>query len=170
MARTALDEYLYLMENAFAGDDWHSLMSNLKDIEPEDWLWTPPRGARPIAEMVSHLAACKNMYRDHAFGDATLAWSDPLADQKRMKRATPDEVEALLAFLHDAHARLRASVDALADDAELVRLRRTNWGAQAETRWLIKATIEHDLYHAGEINRLRALRQENDAWAFERYA
>ena len=34
--------------------------------------------------MVSHLAACKNMYRDHAFGDATLAWSDPLADQKRI--------------------------------------------------------------------------------------
>jgi hypothetical protein len=24
--------------------------------------------------------------------------------------------------------------------------------------------IEHDLYHAGEINHIRALRQENDRW------
>ena len=27
--------------------------------------------------------------------------------------------------------------------------------------------IQHDLYHAGEINRMRALRQENDRWAYE---
>jgi hypothetical protein len=27
--------------------------------------------------------------------------------------------------------------------------------------------IEHDLYHAGEINHLRALRHGADRWAFE---
>src|SRR2546428_8280090 len=157
------------MDSAFAGADWHSVMSNLKDVTEADWLWTPPRGARPIAEMVAHLAACKNMYRDHAFGAATLTWADPLADQKRMKRATPQEIDALLAFVREAHDRLRASTDALDDDSELLRIRRTNWGEMAETRWLIKATIEHDIYHAGEINRLRGLRRASDAWAFEQY-
>jgi hypothetical protein len=38
---------------------------------------------------------------------------------------------------------------------------------RAETRWIIKSMIEHDLYHAGEINRMRALRQENDRWAYD---
>jgi len=36
-----------------------------------------------------------------------------------------------------------------------------------ETRWLIGVMIEHDLYHAGEINHLRALRHGNDRWAWE---
>jgi hypothetical protein len=27
--------------------------------------------------------------------------------------------------------------------------------------------IEHDLYHAGEINRMWAVRQQNDRWAYE---
>lgn len=167
MARGALDEYLYLLDEAFAGEDWHSLMSNLKDLAPDDWLWLPPAGARPIAEMVAHLAACKNMYGNHAFGDASLTWDDPLADEKLLKLPTAEGIERLLRLLKEAHARLRAQVDALADDSELVRQRRTNWGDMADTRWIIKSMIEHDLYHAGEINRMRALRQENDRWAFE---
>ena len=167
MARAALDQYLYLLDEAFAGEDWHSLMSNLKDLAPEDWLWLPPSGARPIAEMVAHLAACKNMYGNHAFGDASLTWDDPLANEKVLKEPTAEEIERLVSFLKDAHVRLRGQVDALADDAELARQRRTNWGDMAETRWIVKSMIEHDLYHAGEINRMRALRQENDRWAYD---
>jgi DinB family protein len=167
VARIALDQYLYLLDEAFAGDDWHSLMSNLKDLAPEDWLWLPPAGARPIAEMVSHLAVCKTMYGNHAFGDASLTWDDPLVDQKLLEEPTAAGIEHLVNFLKDAHVRLRAQIDALADDAELTRQRPTNWGDMAETRWIIKSMIEHDLYHAGEINRMRALRQENDRWAFE---
>jgi hypothetical protein len=169
MARAALDQTLYFMDAAFAGDDWHSVLSNLKDVKREDWLWLPPGGARPIGEMVSHLAACKNMYGDHAFGSATLRWDQPLADQKMLKDTSDASVAALMRFLTDAHARLRAQVDALGDDAELMKSRRTNWGDMAETRWIVKATIEHDLYHAGEMNRLRALHQSNDSWAFEKY-
>jgi DinB family protein len=169
VARAALEQYLYLLDEAFAGDDWHSLISNLKDLAPEDWLWLPPDGARPIAEMVSHVAACKNMYGNHAFGDASMTWEDPLADQKLLKAASAAGIEQLLRFLKEAHAGLRAQVDALSNDAELMRPRRTNWGDTAETRWIIKATIEHDLYHAGEINRMRALCQANDRWAFEQF-
>jgi hypothetical protein len=40
----------------------------------------------------------------------------------------------------------------------------TNWGEQKETRWIITAMIQHDLYHAGEINHLRALIQGTDRW------
>jgi len=168
VARAALDEYLYLMDAAFAGDDWHSLMTNVKAVGADEWLWVAQGGTRPIGEMVSHVAGCKNMYEDHAFGPATLTWADPRAAQK-LPDATPAGIDALLARLLEAHQRLRASVAALGDDAELIRPRRTNWGELKETRWIIKALIEHDLYHAGEINHLRSLRHADDRWAFDRF-
>lgn len=167
VARVALDQYLYMLNEAFAGSDWHSLHSNLKGLSKEDWLWLPPAGARPIAEMVSHVGACKNMYENHAFGNGTLTWGDPLADQKRLKIASDEAIEDLLRFLSEAQSRLLTAIDGLGDDDQLARPRRTNWGELAETRWIIKATIEHDLYHAGEINRLRALHQGNDRWEFD---
>jgi uncharacterized damage-inducible protein DinB len=168
MGRAALDEYLYLMDAAFAGDDWHSLMTNVTAVRADEWLWIAPGGTRPIGEMVSHVAGCKNMYEDHAFGPATLTWADPRAEQK-LPDATPAGIDALLSRLLESQQRLRASVGALGDDAELVRPRRTNWGALKETRWIIKALIEHDLYHAGEINHLRSLRRADDRWAFDRF-
>jgi hypothetical protein len=41
------------------------------------------------------------------------------------------------------------------------------WGDQHETRWLITQVIQHDLYHAGELNHIRALRHKNDDWGNE---
>ena len=64
-------------------------------------------------------------------------------------------------------AHVGACVGALASDDELFRQRRTNWGELRETRWIVKSMIEHDLHRAGEINRMRALRQRDDRWAYE---
>ncbi len=58
------------------------------------------------------------------------------------------------------------SVETLSD-ADLGVPRKTNWGELAETRWIVSVLIEHDLYHSGEINHIRALRQGNDRWAHE---
>jgi hypothetical protein len=66
-------------------------------------------------------------------------------------------------WLTEGQRRLRTSVAVLGDE-DLLRLRRAPWGELAETRWLISVMIEHDLYHAGEINHLRALHQETDGW------
>jgi hypothetical protein len=32
---------------------------------------------------------------------------------------------------------------------------------EANTRWIVSSKIQHDLYHTGEINHIRALRQRN---------
>ena len=48
------------------------------------------------------------------------------------------------------------------DDSGLLRLRKANWGALKETRWLVAVMIEHDLYHAGKINHIRCLHQQDD--------
>ncbi len=88
-------------------------------------------------------------------------------DRRRLSAVTPAAVAELIGWLENAPRRLLGSVEALADDPELLKPRRTNWSEMKETRWIIKSMIEHDLYHAGEINRMRALRQQNDRWAHE---
>jgi uncharacterized damage-inducible protein DinB len=163
MARAVVDQLLYLLDDGFEGGQWHSLLGNLRDVTAEDWLWVPPGGRRSIRAIVAHVGACKWMYENHAFGDASLTWDAPLVTRVDGL----DDPAPAIAWLREAQARLRASVAAL-DDAELLRQRRTNWGTLEETRWIITTMIQHDLYHAGEVNHLRSLHQQTDCWEHER--
>ena len=52
-------------------------------------------------------------------------------------------------------------------DEDPAKPSRVNWGEIKDLHWIIAVMIEHDLYHAGEINHIRALRQGNDRWAWE---
>ena len=161
--RQAIEEYLYLLDDAFAGPDWHSLLSNLATVMPGDWEWVPPGGERTIRAIVRHMGRSKVIAHDQAFGSGTLTWEDPNFD--RDSDAATVDIPSAIAWLRMGHERLRGGIAALADDAEVLRPRRTNWGELRETRWVIVVTmIQHDLYHAGEINHLRALHQGNDGW------
>lgn len=66
----------------------------------------------------------------------------------------------------EGHRRWLASVRALPDDTELDREGLTNWGERLPTRVTVRIMIAHDLYHAGEINHLRALIQKTDSWPY----
>jgi hypothetical protein len=162
VARAAVEALLYLLDDGFEGGRWHSLLGNLAGVAHEEWEWLPPGGARSLRAIVHHVGVCKLMYENHAFGDASLTWEsvDP-------PEATLADPTAALAWLRAAHARLRASIVALGD-ADLAVLRPANWGEQRPTRWLIATMIQHDLYHAGEINHLRSLRGGDDRWEHER--
>jgi hypothetical protein len=163
MSAPAVDQLLYLLDAAFDGEDWHSLLGNLHSVAPREWEWVPPGGERSVRDIVQHLGSCKLMYENHAFGDATLDWEHPLVAGD----AALGEPASAIAWLRDGHARLRRGIATL-DDAELARLRPTNWGEQRETRWIIAVMIQHDLYHAGEINHLRSLYRQDDRWEHER--
>lgn len=157
MTSSAVSQLLYLLDGAFDGPDWHSLLGNLRAVTPEDWLWVPAGGQRAIRDIVRHVGSCKLMYHDHAFGEGTLTWDDPLVHGGDALATIPSAI----AWLRAGQERLRQSLAGL-DDAELLRPRKTNWGELQETRWIIAVMIQHDLYHAGEINHIRALRHEND--------
>jgi uncharacterized damage-inducible protein DinB len=148
---------LYLMDEAFQGTKWHSLLGNLQSVKAEDWLWVPPDGRRSIRDIVQHVAGAKLMYRNHAFGEADLTWDDPAVAGEERLSTISDAVE----WLKEAQTLLRESVAGL-DDDELTSPRKANWGTLKETRWLIAVMIEHDLYHAGEINHIRCLHQGDD--------
>jgi DinB superfamily len=157
MTTPAVDHLLYLLDRGFECEDWHSLLGNLHDVTSEEWRWEPPGGRRTIRNIVQHVGSCKFMYENHGFGDATFEWDDPLVAGVD----AVDEPTSAIAWLREGQARLRRSVAGL-DDAELGRSRRTNWGELKETRWIIAVMIEHDLYHAGEINHVRALHRGDD--------
>jgi uncharacterized damage-inducible protein DinB len=169
MSRTAVELLLYLTDEAFEGrgieatGESQSLLGNLRSVTEDDWPWTPPDGHRSIRDIVGHVGACKYMYDNHAFGNATLTWDDPLVSLDDGRALSMADV---LDWLREAHRRLREHV-ATMDDDELLRLRPTNWGEPREARWIVAAMIGHDLYHAGEINHIRALCQDNDRWAWE---
>jgi hypothetical protein len=160
VSRSAVDLLLYLMDEAFdAPDHDHSLLHNLASVTDDIWMTKPPDGGRSIMEMAGHVAACKFVYDNYAFGDASMTWDDPRWYEPRTRGEMTE-------WLKDGQRTLRAHVAELADE-DLLTLRRANWGAMYETRWLASAMIEHDLYHGGEINHLRALLQGNDRWAWE---
>lgn len=162
MATAAVGQLPSLLDQAFDGDGWHSLLANLRSVTPEDWRWVPPDGHRSIRDIVGHVGACKFMYENHAFGDATLRWDSPLVAGGEGLAAMSSATD----WLREGQRRLRQSIATL-DDSELPRPRRTNWGDLKETRWIIAVMIQHDTYHAGEINHLRALHQRTDRWAYE---
>src|SRR5215469_5441983 len=162
MNTSAVSHWVYLLDEAFEGTAWHSLLGNLQSVTSEDWLWVPPGGQRSIRDMVGHVGGSKFMYHNHAFGDALLTWDDQLVDGREVLSSKASS----LTWLREGRRLLRQSLLAL-DDAELLRPRRTNWGEMKETRWIIAVMIEHDLYHAGEINHLHSLHLEHDRWQFE---
>lgn len=161
MSRIAIENYLYLLNQAFEGHGEHDLLSNLKSLTPDDWRRQPPGGERTVLQIVRHVGECKFVYENHAFGDQSMRWDRPGTIPTIADDASLGEI---VDWLRRGHQALLASVSALADDDELLSLRRANWGMQYQTRWLINVMIQHDLYHAGEINHIRALRQGNDAW------
>jgi uncharacterized damage-inducible protein DinB len=156
MSRAGIEQYLYMMDRAFDGQDgWHSLLKNLGAVKDDEWGWVPDGAKRSIAELAEHCGA-RYMYENHMFGDRTMTWESVPAPPPRTDHA------GMIEWVREGYRRLRAGVEALADDEELTKKRGAPWGNEAETRWLINIMIQHDLYHAGEINHLRAMRQGND--------
>jgi uncharacterized damage-inducible protein DinB len=164
VSRILLDQVLADMGQAF-----DLLFSNLKDLRDDDWAWVPPGGVRSIHDIVGHAASSKVMFENHAFGDASLDWMDAAFDLAQPRRpGEAVDAPALIAWLRDSELRLLRSVDGLADDAELERERGVPWGGRRTTRWIIRHLVQHDAFHAGEINHLRAVHQRDDMWEWER--
>ncbi len=129
----------------------------MEAVGPEDWTWLPPGGGRTILEIANHVAGALFMFENHAFGDGALTWEDSRWRQQR-------SIEEMTAWLREAHGAFREHVAKLSDD-QLLEPRRTHWGELRETRRIIASMTEHGVYHAGEINLIRALHQGDDKWS-----
>lgn len=159
MSRIVIDTLSAAFERGYRGDHFHSLRSNLTGVTEREWdarlaqhsVEVP--GNRPdpsIADLVRHVGGAIVMYTDRAFGPAAIEWQD--VPQPEL------DVAGMLAWLDEVHGAFAAGLATLADDAQLAEERP---GPSRERRMsveqLVWLMINHDLYHAGEINRQREL-------------
>jgi hypothetical protein len=84
--------------------------------------------------------------------------AEPLFDHQAGGHAMDRELEGAVR----GHEQLRAGIAALESDDELFRQRLSPFDGPQETRWIIARMMQHDLYHTGEINHIRALCQQDD--------
>jgi hypothetical protein len=114
-----------------------------------DYAWPEPEPSpfTTIAWRLVHVAACKIMYYEYAFGPGKLAW-----DELDIPHAAGDAI----AWLETGHAQLNTALAGL-NDAELAEMRPTNWDEIWPTWRIFWTMAAHDLQHGGEIGCLRDL-------------
>jgi uncharacterized damage-inducible protein DinB len=94
-----------------------------------------------------HVATCKVIYHDHAFGRGEMNWAT--LDHPH----TPGQA---LAMLEDGHRLLTEDLANL-DDGGLDADVATNWGERWPAWRIFWTMIDHDSHHGGEIGALRDL-------------
>ncbi len=157
MSRDVLEHLIWSLNQSFRDKTEHSLVANLSSVTTDDLDTVVPGGGRTMRDLLIHCAAVKWMHANHAFGDGSATfWStwpkdDPVGEAS---------YEDLMEWLYDSHYEVIQMVALLQNDDELLVKRPTYFGAQWETRRILDAIAVHDVYHAGEINHLRALLQQ----------
>jgi hypothetical protein len=100
-----------------------------------------------IGWRIVHVAECKLMYHEYAFGQGQLTWDD-----LDSTHTAADAVAALVEW----QGLLVADLESL-HDADLERPTMTNWGEKWPAWRIFWTMIHHDLWHGGEIGALRDL-------------
>ncbi|MBN1221589.1 MAG: DinB family protein [Anaerolineae bacterium] len=116
-------------------------------VDYADYPHPDPPPFTTIAWRVVHVAACKIMYHEYAFGPGKLTWDE---------LDIPHTVAGATAWLEEGQAQLRAALDGL-NDADLAVMRSTNWGELWPTWRIFWGMTGHDLEHGAEIGCLRDL-------------
>jgi len=156
MSRDILEHLIWSLDQSFSKKPEHSLIANLSSVTTNDLDTVVPGGGRTMRDLIIHCGAVKLMHVNHAFGDGTYNFWNTWPGADPISTAS---FEDLLEWLELGHLKVITSVTKLTDDSELLVQRPTYWGASWETRRILDAIAVHDVYHAGEINHLRALLQ-----------
>src|SRR5690606_13223170 len=161
-----LDSIAQRLEAAYRGDRYHALLRNIESVRPDEWDVRPAEwsaevfGAQPqlsICDIAGHAGAAKHVYAARLSGDDALAWADIRVPAAR-------EMPAVLTWLDEGHEALASALAGLADDADLMAERLSPSRRVLTAEQLLSLIINHDLYHAGEVNRQRALLRGADGW------
>lgn len=159
MSRDVLEHLIWSLEQSFRKKPEHSLIANLSSVTTDDLDTVVPGGGRTMRDLIIHCGAVKLMHANHAFGDASYTFWTTWPHEDPISEAS---FEDLLEWLELAHLNVISSVIKLEGDHELIAPRPTYWGERWETRRILDAIAVHDVYHAGEINHLRALLHQVD--------
>ena len=150
---------LEILDQAYDRRAWHGtpLKGSIRGVGIEQALWRPGRGRHNIWEIVLHAAYWKFIVRRRLLREPELTFPrsgsnwfslPPAADERAWKRDA--------AFLHEQHGLLRQAIARF----PAVRLKARAWRSTWSNEETIYGIASHDLYHAGQIQLLKALSRE----------
>lgn len=164
MAYASKEHVLALVEEGFQKAAWHgpNLRSALRGVGAEEAAWRPAKGRHNIWEIAVHAAYWKYAVtkritgsKKHEFAEKGRNWF--ARGGKKMSRAEAQKSWARdLALLTKTHKELRKAIAAAVKDSALDRACR---GSRQTVRRNLVGIAMHDVYHAGQIQLLRKLRE-----------
>ena len=159
MTTTELDLLLGWLDEAYAGPAWHgpSLRVAIRGVDAGTAGWRPAAGRHNIREIVMHAAYWKAVVRRRLTGEREKDFPRTGCNWFRCPEAREGPAATAwrreVARLADEHRRLVLVVSSLNGQA----LRRRSRGHRQTPLELVRGIAAHDVYHAGQIQLLKAL-------------
>jgi uncharacterized damage-inducible protein DinB len=149
---------LHLIDEAYDRKAWHgpNLRGSIRGLSESDAAWRPNRSRHSIREIVVHAAywkyAVRRMLLGEKRGSFPLRGSNWFARPDRTGgRSWKDDV----ALLESEHRKMRSAIVAL-NDADL---KKKPPKSKMTTLRIVAGIAAHDIYHAGQIQLLKRLRE-----------
>ena len=146
------------LKNVHDGNAWHgaSLRDALNDIVYEQAAAHPLMNAHSIWEIVAHIRGWEDVFRRRLEGQQSI---EPEAEDFPV----PAEQNAAawtetLRKLENTHRKLLVTVEKLSESV----LDTTIAGKDYSYRFLLRKTIDHKVYHSGQIALLRKFFMKNE--------
>jgi hypothetical protein len=138
-------------------------VENVRDISIEQAL-DAAGGYRSILGIAKHVAAWSAVYHSYAFETEPRHWDATDWPRGLRDRIDPSQgyLDEVLAWFERTFGRWGRSLRELPDPAEP---RSVHWGDRMPLADIIVAVGQHWMYHAGEINAIRAI-QRGEAWEY----
>jgi len=105
--------------------------------------WLSKQNFDPVSTIeykIIHLAQCKQMYENYAFGSKSLKWSD----------LECPEWPSAFEYFSQTHVKLLENIQSINDD-KLEELSLTHFDEKWSFKHIITVLIYHDAYHFGQI-------------------
>ena len=143
------------LEQAFRRKSWHgtNLLGSIRAIDEETAAWRPATGRHNIWELIVHAAYWKySVYRRFA-NEPTSKF--PIKGSNWFERPVGADLKADINLLKDYHSKLIEAVSVFPSS----KLNKIPKGSNTTYLDLAIGAAAHDLYHAGQIQLLKRLRQ-----------
>ncbi len=153
-------QLLAIIDQAYDRQSWHgtNLRGSLRRVTAAQAAWRPGPRRHNIWEIVVHAAywkyAAARRFTGSARGSFPLKGSNWFPRPVDAAHAADTDWRADVALLDQMHATLRGAVTAL----PAKELARTPAGTKVSNFALVSGIAAHDLYHAGQIQLLKRLR------------
>lgn len=154
-------------------ESYARVRTRLEDLTDEEFFWEPAPGCwrvffddasgrwsydyeepdpdpppfTTIGWRLVHIALCKVMYHEWAYGPKELTW---------LTIETPHTAADAISTLQEGQALLVSDLEALRDD-QLDALVLTNWGESWPAWRIFWTMVDHDSHHGAELGLLRDL-------------